>query len=238
MPRPQPSTNSCPKAAPPLKRHALSTAVVQPPDHVDGRLRYGTLINGRTRILETWLVTTSDRDVAARLAMLLGGELNIEEDGLEQSYQVLTGYAELDVLLDGPQAIRLRMLRRHGSTILGSCNSHTQQTSHGERPCQCPVALKARWEAAKIGRGCEPVIDLTCRLAGDPALGRFIFSSAAWTFAEHASAVRVAIRRCRRPVLARLLIEHTLHATNRGLTFAYTQPTLTVMPSASWPSPS
>ena len=47
MPRPQPLTNSCPKAAPPLKRHALSTAVVQPPDHVDGRLRYGTLINDR-----------------------------------------------------------------------------------------------------------------------------------------------------------------------------------------------
>jgi hypothetical protein len=89
-----------------------------------------------------------------------------------------------------------------------------------------------------MGRGCEPLVDLTCRLAGNPALGRFVFSSAVLTFAEHASAVRVTIRRCRRPVLARLVIERTLHSTNSGPTFAYTQPTLTVMPSASWSSPS
>jgi hypothetical protein len=207
--------------------------MVQPADHVDGRLRYATLVNGRTRILPTWLLTTCDRHVAARAAMLLGGELNIDDDRVEQSYQVLTQSAELDVLLDGPQAILLRMLRRHGSTIVRSCNSRTQQTPHGERPCQCPVALKGRWEVAKTGRGCEPLIHLTCRLADDPALGRFLFSSAAWTFAEHASAVRVAIRRCRGPVLTRLGIDRALHATASGATFAYTQPTLMVLPSAS-----
>ena len=232
MPRPQPPTNSRPQAGPPLQRHALPSTVVQPADHVDGRLRYATLVNGSIRILPTWLLTTSNRDVAAHVARLLGGELNID-DGVQQSYQVLTRNAELDVLLDGPQAILLRMLRRHGSTILRSCNTRTQQTSHGERPCQCPVALKARWEIAKTGRGCEPLIHLTCRLADDPALGRFLFSSAAWTFAEHASAVRVAIGRCRRPVLTRLGIDRALHATASGTTFAYTQPTLMVLPSAS-----
>jgi hypothetical protein len=233
VPRPQPPTKSCPQAAPALQRHALPSGVVQPADDVDGRLRYATLVNGRIRILPTWLLTTSDRHVATRVATLLGGKLNINDDGLEQSYQVLTSYAELDVLLDGPQAILLRMLRRHGSTILRSCNSRTQQTPHGERPCQCPVALKARWEAAKTGRGCEPLIHLTCRLADDPTLGRFLFSSAAWTFAEHASAVRVAIGRCRRPVLTRLGIGHVLYATASGTTFGYTQPTIMVLPSAS-----
>jgi hypothetical protein len=158
--------------------------------------------------------------------MLLGGEFNIDDHGGEQSYQVLTRYAQLDVLLDGPQAILLHMLRRHGSTVLRFCNSRTQQTPHGERPCQCPAALKARWEVAKTGRGCEPLIHLTCRLADAPALGRFLFSSAAWTFAEHASAVRVAIGRCRRPVLTRLGIDRALHATAGGTTFACTQPTL------------
>jgi hypothetical protein len=232
MPRPQPPANSCPQAAP-LQRHALPSAMVQPADHIDGRLRYATLVNGRTRILPTWLLTTSDRHVAARVAMLLGGELNIDDHGGEQSYQVLTRYAQLDVLLDGPQAILLHMLRRHGSTVLRSCNSRTQQTPHGERPCQCPAALKARWEVAKTGRGCEPLIHLTCRLADDPALGRFLFSSAAWTFAEHASAVRVAIGRCRRPVLTRLGIDRALHATAGGTTFACTQPTLMVLPNAS-----
>jgi hypothetical protein len=97
--------------------------VTLPPGQVDGRLQYATLVNGRTRILPTWLLTTSDRHVANRIAMVLGGELRIDDDGLGQSYQVCTGHAVLDVLLDGPQAIRLRMLRRHGSAILGSCNS-------------------------------------------------------------------------------------------------------------------
>jgi hypothetical protein len=52
--------------------------------------------------------------VANRIAILLGGELSTDGDGLGQSYQVCTGHTELDVLLDGTQAIRLRMLRRHG----------------------------------------------------------------------------------------------------------------------------
>jgi hypothetical protein len=220
-------------AAPP-PRHALPPSVIRPTGHVAGRLRYDTLANGRTRILPTWLVAASDCDVAARVARILGGRPEADDgDDQESICYVLTGHAEIDVLLDGPQAILLHMLRRHGSTVLRSCNSRTQQTPHGERPCQCPAALKARWEVAKTGRGCEPLIHLTCRLADDPALGRFLFSSAAWTFAEHASAVRVAIGRCRRPVLTRLGIDRALHATAGGTTFACTQPTLMVLPNAS-----
>jgi hypothetical protein len=178
--------------------------------------------------------------VANRIAILLGGELSTDGDGLGQSYQVCTGHTELDVLLDGTQAIRLRMLRRHGSAILGSCNSRTQQTPDGDPPCQCPVALNARRDVAKTGRGCEPSVQLTCRLTGDPAIGTFLYSSAAWAFAEHASAVRVAIQRCRRPVLVRLGINRALHTAASGTTFAYTQATVTVLCSASsyWsPSP-
>lgn len=240
MSRLQPPADPCPQAAPLLQRHALPIRGDPAPGQFDGRLEYATLVNGRTRILPTWLLTTSYRHVANRIAILLGGELSTDGDGLGQSYQVCTGHTELDVLLDGTQAIRLRMLRRHGSAILGSCNGRTQQTPDGDPPCQCPVALNARRDVAKTGRGCEPSVQLTCRLTGDPAIGTFLYSSAAWAFAEHASAVRVAIQRCRRPVLVRLGINRALHTAASGTTFAYTQATVTVLCSASsyWsPSP-
>jgi hypothetical protein len=59
-----------------------------------GRLRYDTLASGRTRILPTWLITTSDRHVAVRIATLraatlarkvsktLSGVLKVQQEAL------------------------------------------------------------------------------------------------------------------------------------------------------------
>jgi hypothetical protein len=127
-----------------------------PTRHFAGRLRYDTVINGRTRILPTWLVTTTDPQLAARLTTLLGGEPHNDGDSQQPTYTVLTNHAHLDVLLDGPQAIRLQMLRRHGSSVMRCCNGRTLRTPLGRRPCQCPPTLKGRWQAAKDGNGCEP----------------------------------------------------------------------------------
>ena len=44
----------------------------------------------------------------------------------------------------------------------------------------------------KRGHGCEPVVHIAFRLATDPTLGRFLLSSATWTFADHAMTVKVA----------------------------------------------
>jgi hypothetical protein len=231
VPRPQLPTASSLQAAPSLRRAPLASSGIQL-DQVDGCLRYATLVNGCTRVLPTWLLITSDRHVAARAAMVLGGDLNIEGDGLGQSYQVLTSHAELDILLDGPRAIRLRMLRRHGSTILRSCDSQTQETVSGKQPCQCPATFRGRWEAAKTGSGCEPLVQVTIRLGADPSLGLFVLSSATWTFADDATKVKAALHRQHdTPVRARLLIDRALCLTRRGTTFAYTRPTITLLPT-------
>jgi hypothetical protein len=99
-------------------------------------------------------------------------------------------------------------------------------------PCQCPLTLKGRWQAAKAGHGCEPLVHLTLRLAADPALGRFLLSSATWTFADRATTAKAALRRRQGPVRARLLIDRALHTTASGTIFAYTRPTITVFPAA------
>ncbi len=213
-------------------RHALPPSAILPTGRFAGRLRYDTLVDGRARILPTWLLTTTDRQVAARVAILLGGRPPVANgDDQKSSYHVLTDHAEIDVLLDGPQAIRLRMLRRHGSTVLRCCNGCTQRTPSGKQPCQCPPTLKGRWQAAKAGHGCEPLVHVTFRLAADPTLGRFLLSSATWAFADHAMTVKTALRKRGGAVRARLRIDRSLHTTTSGTTFAYTRPTITILPT-------
>ncbi len=230
MPPPQLANSPCPKAAVPLHPHTLPSAAIQPTDHVDGRLRYASLFNGCTRILPTWLLTTSDRDVAAQVSKLLDGKPHVDDDWLEECYQVLTGYAELAVLLDGPQAVRLQMLRRYRTGVPHSCGCHPQQLPLGECRHHCPGSLKACREIAKTGRGCEPLVHITCRLAADPALGSFLFSSASWTFAEHAAEARTTLRGQQQPARACLRIERVLHTAASGTIFAHTRPAITILP--------
>jgi hypothetical protein len=168
--------------------------------------------------------------VAARIAKLFRAQLYLDGEGSEQRSQVLIDHAELDVLLDGPQAIRLQMLRRHGSTVVHSCDGRTQRTPFGKRPCRCPSTVMGRWQAAKAGNGCEPLVHVAFLLAADPTLGRFLLSSATWRFADHAATVKGKLRQHQGLVRARLSVNRTLHTTSRGTTFAYSQPTITILP--------
>jgi hypothetical protein len=146
---------------------------------------------------------------------------------------VFSGHAGIDVLLDGPHVIRLLMLRRNGSDVLRNCNGRVQRTLSGMQPCQCPPTLKGRWDIAKAGAGCEPLVQVAVQLAADPTLGHFLLSSATWVFADHAIALKGALnRRIDMPVLARLLVDHTLHSTKSGTTFAFTRPTIAMLPTA------
>ena len=229
MPQPQPATNSPPQPAASLRRHALPPTLLQPIGRFSGRIHYDALVNGHTRIMPTWLLTTSYPDVATRIATLFSREPQVDGNGSKRLYQVLTDHAELDVLLDGPQAIQVRMVRRHGSTLMRCCNGRTQRTAFGKQPCQCPPTVKGRWQAAKAGDGCEPLVQVAFRLAGDPTVGRFLLASATWLFADHSASVRAALCQQHGPVRARLSIDRTLHTTRCGMTFAYSRPTISLL---------
>jgi hypothetical protein len=233
VPRPEPASSSCAQPEAPLARRTQAASLIWPNGRFAGRLRYDAVVNGRMHVLSTWLLTTSNGQVAARIATLLGRQPHIDRAGSEQVYRVFSGHAEIDVLLDGPHVIRLLMLRRNGSDVLRNCNGRVQRTLSGMQPCQCPPTLKGRWEIAKAGAGCEPQVQVAVRLAADPTLGHFLLSSATWVFADHAIALKGALnRRIDMPVLARLLVDHTLHSTRSGTTFAFTRPTITVLPTA------
>lgn len=233
MPRSERASSSCAQPTAPLARRTQPASLIWPNGRSAGRLRYDAIVHGRMHILSTWLFTTSDDQVAARIATLFGREPHIDRAGSEQVYRVFSGNAEIDVLLDGPHMIRLLMARRNGSDVLRSCNGRVQRTLSGMQPCQCPPTLKGRWEVAKAGAGCEPLVQVAVRLAADPTLGHFLLSSATWAFADHAIASKAALnRRIDMPVLARLLVDQTLHYTRSGTTFAFTRPTITILPTA------
>jgi hypothetical protein len=175
----QPPADPCPQAAPLLQRHALPSAVTLPPGQFDGRLEYATLVNGRTRILPT---------LAPHHLLPPRGEPHRHPPRWRAEHRWRRVGAELPGLHRPHRARRparwdagdpLANAPPPRSAILGSCNSRTQQTPDGDPPCQCPVALNARRDVAKTGRGCEPSVQLTCRLTGDPAIGTFLYSSAA-----------------------------------------------------------
>lgn len=206
MPQTEPSSSSCAQPAAPLAGHSPPASLICPNGRFVGRLRYDALINGRMHVLPTWLLTTSDGQIAARIAALLGREPHADRAGSEQLYRILSDRAEIDVLLDGSHMIRLRMFRRNGSDVLRHCNGSIQRTLSGVQPCQCPPTLKGRWEIAKGGGGCEPLVQVAVRLAADPTLGRFLLSSANWSFADHAATLKAGLkRRADMPVLARPL---------------------------------
>jgi hypothetical protein len=223
-----------PKGGPSPSAHpapsVLPAAAILPTGHFTGRLRFNTLINGRTHVLPTWLVTGLDQRDAGRVATLLGGQPHVDDGQHELTYRVVTDDAEIEVILAGPQAVRLRMIRRHGNTVLRCCDGRTQRTPGGKRPCQCPPTIEGRWQAAKAGHGCEPLVHVAFRLAAEPTLGRFLLSSATWTFAEHAESVRGGLRRRRGPARAHLRIDRAIHTTAGGTTFAYTRPTIIILP--------
>jgi len=225
----------------------IPTVLIRPAKHLGlaGCFHYHQFVDGRAHILPTWLVTGCTHQTAQRLVMLLGGQArtdnddNDDNDGGEGSESsevrtcgVLTNTATVEILLDSPSAIHVAMVRRHGHSILRACNGHTQTTPTGPRPCQCPPTLAGRWQAAKQGRGCEPLIHVTFRLAQAPALGRFVLASATWTFADHAAVstqIKAELRRHQRPVHARLGLDRAIHTTRNGTTFAFTRPTITIL---------
>jgi hypothetical protein len=137
--RARPASSSCAQPAVPLARRTQPTSLIWPNGPYAGRLRYDDVVNGRMHVLSSWLLTTSDGQVAARIATFLGRQPHIERAGSEQVYRVFSGHAEIDVLLDGPHVIRLLMLRRNGSDVLRNCNGRVPAHSLGHAALSVPA---------------------------------------------------------------------------------------------------
>ncbi|MEU4568648.1 hypothetical protein [Micromonospora sp. NPDC023956] len=177
-----------PEAAPkPRQRYA---------DDLVGRFRSGYQINGRPATLTEWRVTTGDPDVSERIREMFGGDPAQEwETKGEDTLEVFTQAAKVRIILDGPSAIRQEMvLWGRNNNAIRKCDGIEQSLDADKgKPCECPASFTERKDAAKAGKGCGPNITVYFRLADDPDLGRFRFTSGSWSLVRDLVATEEAL---------------------------------------------
>lgn len=157
-------------------------------DDVVGRFRSGYVANKRPVALQEWRVTTGDPEVADKIAALLNGDEAQEWDAAgEDNLEIFTKSASVDVILDGPNALRQAMVLYGRKGIIRVSDGETisyPEDQKGEADPQAGQTLAERKAEAKAGTGAEPRIEVYFRLASDPDLGIFKFQSGSWSLAS------------------------------------------------------
>ena len=198
-------------------------------DDVVARFRSGAQVNKRPLALDEWRVTTGDPEVADAIAALFGGKPQEWAAQGEDVIEVYTTTPSVDIILDGPEAIRQSMVLWGRNGMIRSCDGVTQKDDAGS-PCACPSALRDRKEAAKAGHGCEPSIQVYFRLEADPDLGKLKFFSGSWSMARDlvADDIEDRLQAIDGPALATLAIETVEYDTRDGIHRSFKKPRLTL----------
>jgi hypothetical protein len=201
-------------------------------DDIVGRFRSGAQVNGRPMALQEWRITTGDPDVADAVAALLGGEPGEWETTTEESIEVYSNAAAIEVILDGADAIRTSMVLWGQKGKIRDCDGIEQKPlTDGApvQPCACPSNVRDRKEAAKAGHGCEPSIQVYFRLAEDPDLGKFKFFSGSWSMAAEISEAEKALSSIDGPALGLLSLVLVEYTTKAGRDVSFTKPVLSII---------
>lgn len=206
-------------------------------DDVVGRLRSGYQVNGRPAALEAWRVTTGDPEVTKRVADLYGGEPQEWDATGEDNIEVFTEATSLNVIIDGPDALRQRLILwgRNGKPIY---TSDGLTKDDGTPDPDAGLTLAERKEKARDGIGPVPAIEVYCRLADDPDLGVFKFSSGSWSFASDLDyfGIEDELADADGPVKATLSLEAVSFVAKSGKragkTVSYTKPVLKIKGAA------
>lgn len=161
-------------------------------DDVVGRFRSGYVENDRPVALQDWRVTTGDPDVAEKVRELLGAaEAPAEwETKGEDSLELFTSSGSVDVILDGPKALRQAMVLYGRKGIIRVSDGETityPDEDKGQPDPQAGQSFQERKAEAKKGTGAEPRIEIFFRLADAEELGIFKFQSGSWSLVSDLS---------------------------------------------------
>lgn len=212
-------------------------------DDVVGRFRSGYQVNNRPQALGAWRITTGDPDVADRVHELFGGDepQNWDATG-EDNIEVFTEAASVTVILDGPNAIRQRMVlrNRNGEVVRASDGEVIEYPEEmaGQPDPQAGQSLAELKDAARAGIGAKPETDIFFRLADDPDLGKFRFRSGSWDLASDVNYYGVfeELAKIDGPALATLTLNEKSFVAKsgprKGKTVSYTAPSLRVKGAA------
>ena len=128
------------------------------------------------------------------------------------------------ILLAGPVALYIGWQRTDRST----CDGATQDDC---QPCICPADFAQRRAAAKQGYGCRPHAEVRFRLQYDRTAGVFAIASEDWSFVELVTTIQGALssRETRRPVMAQVGLQRTLHTLCNGIVLPETRPDIRLL---------
>jgi hypothetical protein len=158
-------------------------------DDVVGRFRSGYQLNNRPAALSDWRITTGDPDVAKEIHDLFGGDAPQEwESKGEDNLEVFTASDAIDVILEGPKALRQKMVLwgRNGKLIQSGDGETLDypDDKKGEPDPDAELSFQERKKKGQDGIGPVPQIEVYFRLAANPDLGIFKFQTGSWSLAQ------------------------------------------------------
>jgi hypothetical protein len=201
-------------------------------DDVIGFFRSGYQVNNRPVALQEWLVTSADPDVVDAVAAIMGGTPEDRDTEKDDTVGVFTTSNTVEVILAGPAAIRSGMVLWGRNSRIRECDGVVQGGDNAGEPCVCPSSVKERKEKAKKDLACSPSMAVYFRLAEDPDLGVFRFTSGSWSLAAEIGKAEAALERIDGPALATLALEVVEYTTKAGRDVSFTKPVLKVRGAA------
>ncbi|MFI7096402.1 recombination directionality factor [Streptomyces lydicus] len=220
-----------PEAAP-KERPTFSSDIV-------GRFRSGRLVGKQPEALNEWRVTTGDPTTAARVAELMGGSPEEWETDKEDSIEVLTDSASVEIIIENSSKIDASMKLFGMSGLVHHCDGveYLSPDEDKGQKCGCPPAFQDRKDRAKSGRGPKPSVDIQFKLADAPDLGIFRFNSGSWELVKILHTIIADVDEVGgaddegkggKPVRATLSIENVSYTTKAGRDVSYNKPVVKV----------
>lgn len=195
-----------------------------------GKIHSGKMNGKKPVSLDHWEFSTGDLTVAQALAELFNAPVVDTQSEAENYLRVEdTGTDSIEVILSGPGAIQSDMKMWVNSKLAHHCDGveYLSPDEDAGTPCGCPALFADRKAAHKAGRGPAPSIKILFRLAQDPELGVFSFSTGSWTLAEVLYQYEDALSAVGGEAVADLALELVEYTTKQGRDVSYRKPVLT-----------
>lgn len=213
-------------------------------DDTVGRLHSGTTETNAKGVsfpvaLTEWMIRTDDMHVAEKVAEILGGTPDADDESPNENFiSVQTAAESIPVIIDA-DGIDFDLKQWANSKLTHHCDgrvflSHPFDDGAIGAACGCPELFAERKQRATAGMGPKPSITVMFRLAAAPDLGLFKWLSGSWSLASvlHEVANAMDTHGGGGPVLADLTLEQVSYVAKKGKmkgqTVEYTKPVITV----------
>ncbi|MFF4607168.1 hypothetical protein ACFY12_31090 [Streptomyces sp. NPDC001339] len=187
---------------------------------------------GRAVALPSWLLTTSNEEVAATVARLYGGQSR-SRDRQQDLFELTLDNDAIAVNVDGPEAVVnrlvLQQVEEHAPIHVCDGFNFLQPMDNAGDPCGCPESVFDRKAAARSGRGPKPDARLAFRLAAAPDLVIFHLTSSTWEFSDSLSAAVAGMERGDNGAQMTISLQRKAVTTRSGMAVSYVRPILSVI---------